>query len=79
MVKNLTNVAPVEQEVGMAEMHKCDPSDENDQPRVVSLARGLERVITNLVTVGQIVDAVLFLPGVPTSVAGKIVIVAVAN
>jgi len=38
MVEDLTDVSPVEQEMSVAEVHKSDSSDEQDQPRVISLA-----------------------------------------
>lgn len=76
MVQDFTNVALVEQEVGVAEVHESDTSDEENHPRVVALARGLERIVTELVTVWQVMDVVLFFPSVAASVAGEVVVVA---
>ena len=75
MVKHLADMAPVEVEMAMAKVHKGDTAHEQKHPRVISLARGLERVIANLVAVWQIVNVVLFFPGVPARVARKVVIV----
>ena len=68
MVEDLTDVSSVEVKVSMAEMDEGDPSNEKDEPGVVSLSRGLERIVTDLVTVGQVVDVVLLLPGVAAGV-----------
>ena len=75
MVKNFTNVAPVEVEVAVAEVYKRDASDEDDHPGVVSLTRWLKRIIADLVTIRQVMNVVLLFPGVTTSVAGEVVIV----
>ena len=77
MVEHLANVALVEVEVGVAEVHEGHSADEEEHPRVVSLARRLKRIVTELVTVWQVVNVVLFLPSVPASVAREVVIVAV--
>ena len=77
MVQNFANVALVEVEVSVAELYKGDASDKQEHPGVVSLARGLERIVTDLITVGQVVDVVLFFPGVSPSIAREVVIVAV--
>ena len=68
MVEDLTDVSSVEIEVSMAEVDESDPSNEKDEPGVVSLSGGLERIVTDLVTVGQVVDVVLLLPGVAAGV-----------
>ena len=62
MVEHLTDVSPVEVEMSMAEVDEGDSSNEENEPGVVSLAGGVERIVTDLVTVGQVVDVVLFLP-----------------
>ena len=79
MIQNFADVASVEVEVSVAELHKGDTSDKEEHPRVVSLAGGLKRIVTDLITVGQVVDVVLLFPGVSTSVAGEVVIVAVVK
>ena len=76
MVEDLTNVSPVKQEMSVAEVHKSDASNEKDQPWVISLAWGLERIVSDLVTIGQVMDVVLFLPGVTASIWGECVLMA---
>lgn len=68
VIHNLANVAPVEVEVRVTEVHEGDASDEEDKPRVVTLARGLERIVTELVTVRQVVHVVLLLERVAACV-----------
>ena len=69
MVEDFADVALVEVEVSVAEVDKGDTSDKDQQPRVVSLTCRFERIVTDLVTVGHIVDPGLFLPGGGASVA----------
>ena len=76
MVENLAEVAPVEVKVGVAEVHEGEAANEEQQPGVVSLARGLKRVVADLVSVRQVVNVVFFLPGVTASVAREVMIVA---
>ena len=77
MVQHLADVAPVEVEMRMAEVHKGDSTHEQKHPGVFTLAWGLEGIVADLVTVGQVVNVVLFLPGVATRIAGKVVIVTI--
>ena len=77
MVEDLANVALVEVEVGVAEMHKGHAGDEEYHPGVVALTRRLKRIVTDLITVRQVVNVMFFLPSVPTSVAREVMIVAV--
>ena len=75
MVEHLADMAPVEVEMGVAEVDECDASDEQECPGVVALSRWLERIITDFITVWQVMDVVLFFPSVSTSVAREVVIV----
>ena len=75
MVEDLTDVASVEVEVRVAEVHKGDASDEKEEPRVVSLALRLKGIVTELVTVGQVVHVGLLFEGVTARVAGEGVVV----
>ena len=69
VVEDLADVAAVEVEVSVAEVHEGDASSEKKQPRVVSLALRLERIVTELVTVGQVVHVVLLFEGVAARIA----------
>ena len=79
MVEDLTDVAPVEVEVSVAEVHKGDASDEKEEPRVISLALRLKGIVTELVTVGQVMHVVLFLPSVSASIGREVVSMATQN
>ncbi len=68
MEENLSKVSSVEVEMRVAEVNECNASNEQNQPWVVSLTRGLERIVTDFVTVGQVVNVMLFLPGVAASI-----------
>ncbi len=61
-------MSPVEVEMSVAEVNEGDAGDEEDHPRVVTVALGVERIVTQLVTVGQVVHVVLFFPSVATCV-----------
>ena len=76
MIEDLANMAPVEIEMGVAEVNEGDTSDKEQHPGVVSLARRLKRIVTKLVTVWQVVNVMFFFPSVPACVAREIVIVA---
>ena len=67
MVEHLADVSSVEVEVRVREMHEGDSSDEDEHPGVLVALR-VKRVVTELVTVRQVVDVVLFLPSVAASV-----------
>ena len=75
MVKDLTDMASVEVEVRVAEVHKGDASDEKEEPRVVSLALRLKGIVTELVTVGQVVHVGFLFESVTAWVAGEGVVV----
>ena len=68
MVEDLTDVAFVEVEVSVRKVDKADDGDKDQHPRVVTTALGIERIITELITVGQVMNVVLFFPGVASSV-----------
>ena len=68
MVEGLSNMSPVEVEMSMAEVHEGDGCDEKKHPGVVALSGRLERIITDFVTVRQVVNVMLFLPGVTSSI-----------
>ena len=73
MVEDLTDVASVEVEVRVAEVHKGDASDEKEEPGVISLALRLKGIVTELVTVGQVVHVGLLFEGVTARVARECV------
>lgn len=75
MVKDLADLSAVELEVRVREVAEGDSTHEEQQPGVVSLALGLEGIVTELVTVGLVVDVVLLLPGVPVRVRREDVLV----
>ena len=75
MVEHLADMAPVEVEMTVAEVDECDASDEQECPGVVSLARRFKRIITDFITIWQVMDVVLLFPSVSTSVAREVVIV----
>lgn len=77
MVKHFARVSPVEVEVSVREVHEGNNSDEQEQVRVVSVATGIEGIVTDLITVGQVVDVVFLFPGVAASVRRERVLVVV--
>ena len=64
-------MSSVEVEMRVTEVDESDASDEKHQPGDVSLTLGIERIVTDLITVGEIVDVVLFLKGMGTTVDGE--------
>ena len=62
MVEDFTDLASIKLEVGVNKVAETDKSYENNQVGVVSLALGLEWIVTNFVAVRQIVNVVLFVP-----------------
>ena len=66
-------MSSVEVEVRMAKVDKRDACDEQKQVRVVALAGRLEGIVAELVAVGQVMNIVLLLPGVASSVAREVV------
>ena len=49
VVEYLANLSAIESEVSMAEVSECDNANEENHPRVVSLALLFEGIITELV------------------------------
>lgn len=72
-------MTPVEVEMGVAEVDKGHGSDKDNHIWVVSLAGGFKRIVTELVTVRHIVDAVLLIPGVAACVGRERVRMAVSR
>ena len=68
VIEDLTNVPSVEVEVSVRKVDERDNRDEKQQPRVLSLTSWLKRIVTDFITVWQIMDVVLFLPSVSTTV-----------
>jgi hypothetical protein len=62
MVEDFADLASIKLEVRVNEVTETNQSHENDQVGVVSLTLGLERIVTNLVAVRQVVNVVLFVP-----------------
>ena len=79
MIENFADVAPVEVEVSVAEVHEGDASDEQDHPWVVTVAASIEGIVTELVTVGKIMHVVLLLPSVSASIGREVVSMATQN
>ncbi len=63
MVQDFACLASVEFEVGMTEVNKADTCHEQPQPWVVTLALGLERIITEFVAVWFVMNVVLLFEG----------------
>ncbi len=63
MVQDFACLASVEFEVGMTEVNKADTCHEQQQPWVVTLALGLERIITEFVAVWFVMNVVLLFEG----------------
>jgi len=68
VIEDFTNVPSVEVEVSVRKVDERDNRDEKQQPRVLSLTSWLKRIVTDFITVWQIMDVVLFLPSVSTTV-----------
>ena len=63
MIEHLACLASVEFEVGMTEVNNADTCNEQQQPRVVTLALGLERIIAEFVPVWFVMNVVLLFEG----------------
>lgn len=68
MVEHLTHSSLVELQVGTGEMTETNDTTENEQDWVVSLTMWLKRIVTQFVTVGQIVSASLLFKAVTVGV-----------
>lgn len=68
MIKYFANLTSVKPEMCMGEVHKGYDSYENEQPGVVSLALRLKWIITQLITVREIMEVWLFFEVVATSI-----------
>ena len=62
MVKDFADMSPVEVEMRVTEVNEGDACDEEHQPGVVALTSRVERIVTELITVREIVDVALFFP-----------------
>ena len=76
MVQDFACLASVEFEVGMTEVNKADTCNEQQQPWVVTLALGLERIIADLVAERFVVDVVFLFEAVAVGVGREYVLVA---
>lgn len=76
MVEDLAQLAAVEPEVCVAEVREAHDSEEQKKVRIVELALVLERIVSQLVTIGFVVHVRLVLPVVTTCVAAENVDVA---
>lgn len=76
VVENLADLPPVELEVRVGEMNECDAADKQEQPGVVSLALGLERIVADLVAKRFVVDVVFLFEAVAVGVGREYVLVA---
>ena len=61
MVKDFTDFALVETEVTVGHMAESDHANEDQHPRVVAMAVGLKRIVTDLVAVGLVMHVVFLL------------------
>ena len=79
MVENLTDVSLVEVEMSIAEVDESHDGNENDEVWILSTSLSIERIITNFVTVREIVNVMFFLPGVTVGVACELVLMAIVR
>ena len=79
MVENLTDVSLVEVEMRIAEVDEGHDGNENDEVWILSTSLSIERIITNFVTVREIVNVMFFLPGVTVGVACELVLMAIVR
>jgi len=77
MVEDLTDLSAVEAVVTGHEVDEGNTGNSDEHPGVVSIASGVERIVTELVTVGLVVHVVLFLEAVSVGVAREDVLVAI--
>lgn len=75
MVENFTNFTSIELEVGVSEMTETDNSYEDQQVWVVSLTLWFKRIVTDLITIWQIVNVVFFMPLVTVRVTSENMVV----
>lgn len=73
MVEHLTDVPPMEVEMGVTEVDESDNGGEENQVRVISLTFSHERIFTCLVTVRQIMDIVLLFKRMSAAIAREVV------
>ena len=76
VVENLADLPSVELEVRVGEMNERDAADKQEQPGVVSLALGLERIVADLVAERFVVDVVFLFEAVAVGVGREYVLVA---
>lgn len=76
VVQHFADLAAVKLEVRVSECRERYARDENEKVRVVTLALGLKRIVTELVAVGFVVDVVFFLEAVAMGVGRENVLVA---
>ena len=76
MIENFTDMSFVEVEMSVGEVSETNDYRENHHVRVV-VSMGIERIVTELVTVWHIVDVVLFLEGMSVSVSRELLSVAI--
>lgn len=79
MVQDFADLLAVELHRGVHEVAEADASHIQDQVRVVRLALRVERIITQLVTVGFIMDALLLFEVVAVRVRRENDLVAANN
>jgi len=68
VVQDFACLASVEFEVGVTEVNKADTCHKQQQPWVVTLALGLERIIAEFVAVWFVVNIVLLFEGMAVRV-----------
>ena len=77
MVENFARLSSVEAEMSMAEVHEGDNAGKQNHPRVVSLALLFEGIISQLVTIGLVVNFGILLKGHCEGITGEVVSVAI--
>ena len=68
MIEHLSYFTSVKAEVGMGEVDAANDSHKDEQPWVVALTLGFKWIISELVTIGQVMHISLLLKVVPVGV-----------
>ena len=73
MIEDLAGLSSIKSEVSMTEVNEWDDASEQKHPGVISLALLLERIDSQLVTIGLIVHLGVLFEGHGESVAWEVV------
>lgn len=77
MVEHLADLSAVESEVRVKEVGESYSSHSNEHPGIVSLASRVKRIVTEFVTIRQVVHVVFFLEGMSVGVTSEDVLMAI--